>query len=573
MYILNYRRKAEAVFFFFVFFLLICAVRLFFIQIFRSNYLGQLARKQHNLFVELEPPRGTIYDANLKPLAVNIAVDSVYASLRDIPHRHKSQIIKQLAAILKVSPGYLKDRLSRDKYFVWLARKISAEQAEAVKKLNIKGIDFIKESKRCYPNGYLASHIIGFAGLDNNGLEGLELYYDRFLKGESGWALFLRDARQKKLDLWEKMVLPKDGYDLVLNIDEVIQFIAERELDKAFKRYHAKSAGIIVMDPHTGAVLAMANRPAFDLNQYSNVSKDVRRNRLLCDLFEPGSVFKIVAASAALEEKKVNEEDNIFCENGSYRIASHTLHDHRPHGQLTFRQVVEQSSNIGMSKVAQMLGKELLYKYIRLFGFGSKLGIDLPGEVSGIARDSRFWSKISIGTVPMGQEIAATALQLAAEISIVANGGQLMKPYIVKEIRDKHQEVIKEFLPAIINKVLSIDTANRLKKILVGVIENGTGKLARLEGWTAAGKTGTAQKLEPNGRYSHSKFIASFIGFAPADDPVVSIVVILDEPRPCYFGGVVAAPVFKTVALEVLKYLQNKQADGRDYGNQTMTND
>lgn len=559
MYISNYRRKVEAVFFFFIFFLLICAARLFFVQIFRANYLLKLAKKQQNLFVELEPRRGAIYDANLKPLAVNIAVDSVYASPREISADQKTQIIKQLAPILKVSQSHLKDRLYRNKYFVWLARKITADQSSEIKKLNIKGVDFIKESKRCYPNGYLASHIVGFAGLDNKGLEGLELYYDAFLKGENGWALFLRDARQKKLDLWEKMVMPKDGDDLVLNIDEVVQYIAERELDKVFKTYHAKGASIVVIDPHTGAVLALANRPTFDLNSYSAANRDTRRNRLICDLFEPGSVFKIVTASAGLEEKKISEEDKIFCENGSYRIAGHTLHDHRPHGWLTFRQVVEQSSNIGTSKIAQGLGSGLLYKYIKLFGFGSKLGIDLPGEISGIARGPRFWSKISIATIPMGQEVAVTGLQLAAEISIIANGGKLMRPFVVKEIRDKDGQVIKKFFPAIINDVLSAETANRIKSILVGVIEGGTGKLAVLDGFTAAGKTGTAQKLETNGTYSHSKFVASFIGFAPAEEPLVSIVVIVDEPRPYYFGGVVAAPVFKNVAEDVLKYLRNKQ--------------
>lgn len=559
MHIGNYRRRTEAVFLFFILFLLLCAGRLFFIQTFRSNYLATIAKKQHNLFVELEPRRGTIYDSDLKPLAVNVSVDSVYASPNEIPDKNKQALIKQLSSILNVSYTYLRDRLYRKKYFVWLSRKISPQQSVTIKRLNIKGIGFIKEGKRCYPNGYLASHVIGFADLDNNGLEGLELYYDTYLKGEPGWALFLRDARQEKLALWEKMVLPKDGYDLVLTIDEVIQYIAERELEKAFKTHHAKGASIVVIEPHTGAILALANQPTYDLNQYSSASNNERRNRLICDLFEPGSVFKIVTASGALEEKKVIEGDKIFCENGSYKISTHILHDHTPHGWLTFREVVEQSSNIGMSKVAQMLGKDLVYKYIKFFGFGSKLGIDLPGEVSGIAREPRFWSKLSIATIPMGQEVAATTLQLAAEISIIANGGQLMKPYIVKEIRDKYGETIKQFSPTLLRKVISLDTANRIKKILVGVIEEGTGKLAKMLGFSAAGKTGTAQKLEPNGRYSHSKFVASFIGFAPAEDPLIAVAITVDEPHPYYFGGVVAAPVFKNVASDTLRYLKAKQ--------------
>lgn len=559
MHIINYRRKTEAVFLFFILFLLFCVGRLFYIQLFRSNFLAAIAKKQHNLFVDLEPRRGTIYDTNLKPLAVNVSVDSFYASPIEISDKKKEAIVKQLAPSLNVSPSFLRERLYRKKYFVWLARKISPEKSEYIKSLNIKGVGFIKESKRCYPNGYLASHIIGFAGLDNKGLEGLELGYDKYLKGEMGWALFLRDARQKKLNLWEKMVLPKDGYDLVLTIDEVIQYIAEREIDKAFRENNARGASIVVIDPYTGAILALVNRPTFDLNQYSVVNKDARRNRLICDLFEPGSVFKIVTASAALEEKKVNEQDKIFCENGAYKIASHILHDHRPHGWLTFREVIEQSSNIGTSKVAQMLGNDLVYKYIRLFGFGSKLGIDLPGEISGIAREPRFWSKVSIGTIPMGQEVGVTALQLAAAISVIANGGQLLRPYVVKEIKDKYGETIKEFSPVMINKVISLDTANRVKKILTGVIEEGTGKLAKLLGFSAAGKTGTAQKLEPNGTYSHSKFVASFIGFAPAEDPLVAIAVVVDEPHPSYFGGVVAAPVFKNVVNDVLRYLKTRE--------------
>ncbi len=407
----------------------------------------------------------------------------------------------------------------------------------------------------------MASQVIGFAGLDNVGLEGLELYRDAYLKGQPGFALFFRDARQKKLDIWEDMLAPHDGYNLVLTIDEVIQYIAERELDKAYKAYHAKGASIIVMDPHTGAILALANRPTFDLNEYKETNKDQMRNRAICDLFEPGSVFKIVTASAALEEKKVSEEDKFFCENGAYKVGSHILHDHTSHGTLTFRQVIEQSSNIGTVKIAQILGPETLYRYIKLFGFGSKLGVDMLGEISGIVREPRLWSKISIAAVPIGQEVGATDVQLIAAISVIANGGQLMRPYVVQEIRDKHGEIIKKFSPVMIRKVISLDTAARVKKILTGVIEEGTGKMAKIEGFTAAGKTGTAQKLEDNGTYSHSKFVASFIGFAPAENPAIAIVVTVDEPHPAYFGGVVAAPVFKNVAADTLKYLKNKSAD------------
>jgi cell division protein FtsI (penicillin-binding protein 3) len=313
------------------------------------------------------------------------------------------------------------------------------------------------------------------------------------------------------------------------------------------------------MDPHTGAILALANRPTFELNEHGNAGKDQIRNRSICDLFEPGSVFKIVTASAALEEKKVSEEDKFFCENGSYRVGPHILHDHQPHGILTFRQVIEESSNIGTTKVAQILGGDVIYRYVKLFGFGAKLGIDLPGEIPGMTKEPRLWSKTSIAAVPIGQEVGVTALQLINAISVIANGGQLMKPYIVEEIRDKYGESIKKFQPILIRKVISLDTADRVKKILTGVVEEGTGTLAKVKGYSAAGKTGTAQKLEPNGAYSHNKFVASFIGFAPAEDPVVAIAVVIDDPHPYYFGGVVAAPVFKNVAGDVIRYLKSNQ--------------
>jgi cell division protein FtsI/penicillin-binding protein 2 len=555
----HYRRRIKAVFLVFVIFFFFCVARLFYIQFFRSDYLAEIARKQQNLYVELEPRRGNIYDVNCKPQAVNLAADSLYASPIDIPEKQKETIIRQLMQVLGVDYGYLKERLSRKKSFVWIARKISNQQSEAVKKLNIRWLGLIKESKRCYPNMYMASHVLGFSGMDNLGLDGIELYYDKYLRGKAGWSMIVRDARQKKLDLSEKMVPPIDGYDVVLTIDEVIQYIAERELDKVFTKYRAKGAMIIVMNPHTGEILALANRPTFDVNAYGATDKDARRNRAVTDLFEPGSVFKIVTASAALEEKQLSEEDRIFCENGTYRVASHILHDHEPHGWLTFREVIEESSNIGTTKIAQRLGGSTLFRFASLYGFGSKEGIDLPGEISGLLKEPGQWSKTSIGAVPIGQEVGVTALQLVSAISVIANGGQLMKPYIVKEIRDKRGEVIKGFVPTLLRKVISLETSARMKKILTGVIEKGTGKSAKLSTMSAAGKTGTGQKLEPNGAYSHSKFMASFIGFAPAEDPVIAIAVIVDEPRPVYYGGVVSAPVFKAVAEEVLKYLRTNQ--------------
>lgn len=547
---ISHRRFRTIIIVFFLFFIL-CLSRLLFIQLFKSQYLSNIANQQHNLYVELEPTRGTIYDSNLKPLALNIPCDSLYAVSRQI--KDKEKVIRKLQEILGLDYKYLENRLYRNKAFVWIYRKMSKEQADKIKKLKVDGLGFVNESKRCYPNKNLISQPMGFAGLDNVGLEGLELYYNDYLKGASGWAQVLRDARQNKL-LWKKMILPKDGYEVILTIDEFIQFIAEKELDRAYKTFHASGASIIVMSPHTGEILAMASRPSYDPNEPQETNLSARRNRAVCDMFEPGSVFKIVAASAALEEGRFNELDRFFCENGSYRVANHILHDHQPHGWLTFKEVIAESSNIGTTKIAQSLGPDTIYNYAKKFGFGSMSGIDLPGEIPGILKEPRLWSKTSIGAVPIGQEVGVTALQLACAISAIANGGVLMKPFIVKAIRYRRGEVIKEFAPEEVRRVISEDTAKRVKNILVSATEEGTGKLARVSDFKVAGKTGTAQKVE-NGVYSHRKYVASFIGFAPSDKPLVAIVVIVDEPRPYYFGGVVAAPVFKRIAQETVRYL------------------
>ncbi|MDP2939391.1 MAG: penicillin-binding transpeptidase domain-containing protein [Candidatus Omnitrophota bacterium] len=554
MYIKKHTLRFSAVFLFFIVALSLLLIKLVLIQIFRSEYLIKLAASQHNHFLELEPQRGTIYDRNLRPLALNLPAYSIYAVPREI--KDKFIIIQKLRQFVNVDEGFLLERLSRKKAFVWLIRKLPLSTIEKIKSLKLEGIGFIKESKRHYPNSHLASQTIGFAGMDNVGLEGLELMYDKYLKGEFGWCFVLRDARQRELLLEKDNVPARDGFDIVLTIDETIQYIAERELDLAFKKHNARGATIIVMNPKTAEILALANRPTFDINKYNEAGLEERRNRAICDLFEPGSVFKIVTATAAIAEGKVSEEDRFFCENGKFQVANHILHDHRPHGWLKFREVIEQSSNIGTTKVAQILGAQIIYDYSKKFGFGQKTNIDLPGEISGMLKEPRFWSKTSIGAVPIGQEIGVNVLQLAVAISSIANDGLLMKPFIVRYIRDKQGEVIKEFSPVSIRQIMEPAIANRLKQILTGVIENGTGKLGQVLGYKAAGKTGTAQKLEPNGSYSHNKFFASFIGFVPVEDPKLAIVVIVDEPHPSYFGGTVCAPVFKRVAEDSLRYLE-----------------
>jgi len=530
--------------------------RLFYLQVAKSVSLSKIAKSQHKTLIELEPRRGAIYDRNMYRLAFNINVDSVFAVPRDMDEKEKPYIARKLASVLEEDTDFILKRLKRKKGFVWIKRKISDEDAGRIKALNLKGIELIKESKRVYPNGYLASHIVGFAGLDNEGLEGMELTQDKHLKGRPGFRLTSRDAKRRSLSSKdEKFLEPINGFNLILNIDETIQNIAEQSMDLAFKKYNAKGATVVVMDPYNGEILALANRPAYDLNSFFNSSVDSHRDRAVTDTFEPGSVFKIITASSLLEKGAVGLEDKFYCENGQYYVAGHILHDHQPHGTMTFREVIEKSSNIGTVKAAQRLKRDDFYNYIRAFGFGQLTGIDLAGEVGGTTYPPSRWSGTTMTALPMGQEVTVTAIQLACAVSVVANGGNLVKPWILREIRDEQGETIIKFEPKVVRRVISEDTAKKMRGVLKGVVERGTGTLAKLESYTAGGKTGTAQKTEPSGVYSHSKFVGSFIGFAPANNPRIVIVVCLDEPRPFYYGGVVATPVFKKVAEDTLRYM------------------
>ena len=542
-------------------FLILCliafSVKLVLIQVFRSEYLANLAERQHNYFIELEPIRGTIFDRQLRPLAINVAVYSLFAKPKVMTAAQKQEVVKQLSSILGKDPSFLQELLSKKKYFVWLARKLPIETTAKIKALKLAGLDFIKESKRYYPNASLAAHIIGFADIDNKGLEGLERTNDKYLKGEMGWSQILRDAKQRELLIEKSYVAPRNGFDLTLTIDETIQYIAERALNRGMEQHHAKSATIIVMDPRTGEILALANRPTYDLSQVAESSIESRTNRALAYVYEPGSVFKIVTASAALEEKVFTETDKFFCENGSFRVGNHTLHDHHSHGTLTFSEVFEESSNIGVTKIAMKLGADKVYEYADRFRFGKLTGINLAGEVRGMLKTPSVWSKTSIGAIPIGQEVTVTPMQLVCAISAIANDGVYMKPYVVKYVKDQSGEIIKENHPETVAQVITPETANRVKMILNRAVENGTGKLAMIEGVKVAGKTGTAQKVI-DGTYSHGKYFASFIGFAPLENPKLAVVVVFEEPKGTYFGGTVSAPVFKEVVENTLKYLEIK---------------
>jgi cell division protein FtsI/penicillin-binding protein 2 len=536
---------------------------LFYLQVIRFGFYSKLANEQHIVSVEISPRRGTIFDRNMRVLALNLNSDSVFANARIV--KDKRGTSRALAMILKTDEGELYERLSRDKGFIWLKRKISPAAAEEIKRLNIEGIDIIKESERFYPNRDLACHTIGTVDIDNTGLEGLELKYNNYLKGESGWLISTQDAKRKLLESYQdEYIPPKEGFNLVLTIDEVVQNIAERELAKAVEKHRAKGGAIIVMDPRSGNVLALASMPKYDLNEFKTRSQDAIRNRAITDFFEPGSVFKIVTASALLEEKLVTPDETFYCENGAWKIGRKTLHDHTPHGTMTFWDVIGKSSNIGTVKAASRLGPEKMYRYIKAFGFLEKTDIDLPGEVVGINRPPSKWSGVSMYAIPMGQEVTTTAIQLACAIAVIANNGFLVKPRIISQIVDESGRMIKKYPFKIVRRVISPKTALKMRAMLTGVTENGTGKKAKPEDFRVGGKTGTAQKVEPGkGVYSDDKYVASFIGFAPSERPVLAVAVCVDEPRPpVYFGGDVSAPVFKNVVDQSLKYINTKGASG-----------
>lgn len=536
--------------------------RLYDLQVSRAPELRELAARQHNLMIDIKPERGQIFDRNMKPLATSLRVASIYAVPRLI--RDKESLARTLSPILDLSEEYIMQRFAKDKAFVWLKRKVSHEVAEAVRALKNPYINSVFESKRFYPHAEGCANILGFCDIDEQGIDGLELQFNKYLAGQEGYRVTKRDAIGREIVALEEKVLPVvNGHSLILNIDHVIQYTAEKALQKVMQQWKPKGASCVVMDPNTGQILAMVSLPSFNPNDIGDSTGDARRNRAVADFYEPGSIFKIVTAAAALEENIVNESDTIFCENGEYRVTgSRILHDVHAYGNLTFEQVVEKSSNIGTVKIAQKLGADRLYYYIKKFGFGDITGIDFPGERLGIIRPVSQWSKYSISSIPIGQEVTATALQMVQAMSVIANGGFLVRPYIVSEVVDEQGMQIKAYRPLVMRRVISADTAARMRKILYETVESGTGKNARIEGIPAGGKTGTAQKILPNGGgYSHSNFIGSFIGFAPVEKPLLVVNVMVDDPHPMYYGGTVAAPVFREIVQESLFYLKYVNPD------------
>ncbi|HNX69432.1 MAG TPA: penicillin-binding protein 2 [Candidatus Omnitrophota bacterium] len=523
-------------------------------QIFQLTYFHQsslraLADRQHYLTIDVPPVRGPITDRTGKEFVTNLKIPSIYAVPRILDKDEREKLSQSLAKILGLDRGWLAKRLARDKSFVWIKRRVGFEEADAVKKLENPAIGIIEEYKRFYPQGPMLAQVLGFSNVDNQGLEGIELSMDNDLRGKPGKRITKRDAKGREIKAFEMKTLPAiDGNRIVLTIDQHLQYLAEKSLEQAFKQWKAKGAAAVVMDPATGEILAMANQPGFDPNAYDKSNADTKRNRAITDMYEPGSVFKIVTASGALNEEVVTPDTTIFCENGKWNWGLKVLHDVHPYGTLTMTDVIVKSSNIGTVKMGLKLGPQRLQKYIKGFGFGSWTGIDLAGEAPGYARPPSQWSGTSPYNIPMGQEIMVTALQMVTAMSVIANGGKLVKPYIMAKVEDPAGVTLKEKKPVIKQQVIRPEIAATMRGILTKVVDEGTGTKARIDGISVGGKTGTAQKILPGGKgYSHSAFMSSFVGFAPSDNPRYAMVVVLDEARPLYYGGTVAAPVFKEV--------------------------
>ncbi|MEA1927610.1 MAG: penicillin-binding protein 2, partial [Candidatus Auribacterota bacterium] len=385
-----------------------------------------------------------------------------------------------------------------------------------------------------------------------------EWKFDRQLRGRPGWMVTEKDSKQHEVSWFRSDdVDPLDGCNIFLTIDEVIQAIVEEEIDKVYREYEAKWASVLVMEPSTGRILALANRPTYDPNKYSSSNSDQRRNRGISDQIEPGSTFKVFPASGVLEEGLVTADTEFYCEDGAYSIGGRLLRDSHPHGILTFEEIIQKSSNIGMAKVGMMLGRNDLYQLLRRFGVGSRTGIELPGEAGGVLRHPRHWSKLSIRSITMGHEVSITPLGLLTAFTVLGNGGVLLHPRIIDRIESPAGEVIYSYDRKEKGRVVSEDTARKMLEILQKVVlEGGTGRRARIAGFEVAGKTGTAQKLDPDGPgYSHSLYRALFMGMFPVSDPRLAILVVVDEPRPYYYGGVVSAPVFRKVGERIIRYL------------------
>ncbi len=529
--------------------------RLLYLQFYKSAWLSENAVDQRIREIPVEAKRGIIYDRHGRELAVSVSTESVYAIPAEI--RNPEETAVRLAAILALDENNLKNKLKKRQAFTWVKRKIDAETARQVQMLNLPGIGLTQESQRYYPNDNLAAHILGFNGIDSQGLDGVEMTFDSYLKGRSGSIVIEYDARGREIpQATHRFMPPVEGHNIYLTIDLVIQQIVERELDRVMKETQAKAATIIAIDPRDGGILALANRPDYNPNKFSEYSPKFWRNIAVSNAYEPGSTFKIITTSAVMSEHIVKPEERFF-DPGEVEVQGRNIHcwKHGGHGSQSFTEVVQNSCNVGFVNVGLRLGRDPFYRYIDAFGFGRHTNIDLPGEAKGITIDRTKATPINIATMSIGQSIAVTPVQLVTAVAAVANDGKLLRPQIVREVKDKSGQVIRGFQPDAVRQVLDTSVTKQVNEILESVVSQGTGKNAYIEGFKIAGKTGTAQKVGAGG-YLPDKYVASFVGFAPADSPQVAMLVIIDEPVGLYYGGQIAAPVFGAVMKDVLQYLK-----------------
>lgn len=527
--------------------------RLVQMQVLHYGDYVQRALRQQSRTITVEPRRGIIYDRNGSELAMSIDVESVFAVPSEIPDQESTASI--LAKVLNLDPQEIVARMKQSRNFAWVARKVDAETSARVRTLGLRGIYFRNEPKRFYPKRELAAQLLGYVGLDDEGLGGIEREFNDDLQGIPGRELISVDARRKWFGRVERQ--PEPGQNLVLTIDGTIQYIAERELAQGIQETKAIAGTVVVQNPRTGEILALANFPTFNPNVFNQVPKEALKNRAVSDVYEPGSVFKIVTYSAAFEQNLARPEELIDCQNGSINVFGMRIRDHERLGTVTIAEALAHSSDVAAIKVGMRLGNERLDHYIRAYGFGATTGVELPGETRGLAKPVNRWSKVSIGAISMGQEIGVTPLQVISMISTIANDGVYTPPRIVAgELQPNAGPKPVMFHPAQQRRVVSPETAVKMKKMMEGVVLFGTARRAALEGYSVAGKTGTAQKVDPkSGTYSKTKYIASFVGFAPVNEPAVTIAVILDSAEGLHQGGQVSAPVFRRIAQQVLEYM------------------
>src|SRR5438105_2441082 len=532
-----------------------CAIclRLVYLQVFCYREFEQRALRQQQRTMEVSPKRGIIFDRAGHELAMSVSVDSVFAVPSEVPDQATTASL--LARVLNADPRELLARFKTSHTFCWVARKVDAETSDRIRAMNLRGIYFQKESRRSYPKSELASQVLGYVGMDDEGLSGIEREYDGQLQGKPGEMLISIDARRKWFGRVEKQ--PEPGNNVVLTVDQNVQYIAERELEKAIHGTHAIAGTVIVENPRTGEILALANWPRFNPNSSRGMKTEALKNRAVSDVYEPGSTFKLVTISAALEEKLTRPDEVFDCQMGSIVINGMRIRDSKPHGLLSVAGILAESSDVGAIKIALRLGEDRFYKYIRAFGFGQTTGIELPGETRGLTKPVSRWSKVSIAAISMGQEIGITPLQLAGLISTMANDGIYVAPRITAAtIQPQSAPQTIAFHPVNEHRIISSLTAAQMRQMMQGVVLHGTGTKAKLIGYSSAGKTGTAQKVDPaTHAYSHTKYVATFAGFAPINSPAVTIAVVLDSAVGLHQGGQVSAPVFTRIAQQVLEYL------------------